>query len=77
MNRNEWLLDFSTNLRLMMRKNRITQIELADKAKISRRTVNRYINCEQVPSAIAIANMSKVLNCDIGDLIWLDDLIEE
>lgn len=77
MNKNEWLLDFSTNLRLMLRKNNMTQLELADKTKLSRRNITNYINCQQVPSAIAIVNMSKVLNCDIGDLIWLDDLIEE
>ena len=76
MNKKEWLYDFITNLRSMMEKKHISQIELAEKSKLTRQTINNYINGRQYPSAIAIVNLAYALECDLGDLVWTFDLVE-
>lgn len=76
MSKEEWFYDFITNLRSMMEKKRISQVELAKKSKLARQTINNYINGRQYPSAIAIVNLAYALECDLSDLIWTFDLVE-
>ena len=77
MNKKEWLEDFVDNLKKFMEKKHINQTELARQAHLSRMTISRYLSCQQVPSAIALVNISYVFECDIEDLVWTYDLIEE
>lgn len=76
MRKEEWLYDFIKNLRAMMEKKRMTQIELAKKSNLTRKTINKYVNGQQYPSAIAIINLAYALECDLSDLIWTFDLVE-
>lgn len=76
MSKEEWLYDFITNLRSLMEKKHMSQVELSKKSKLTRQTINNYINGKQYPSAIAIVNLAYALGCDISDLIWTFDLVE-
>lgn len=76
MRKEEWLYDFIKNLRAMMEKKRMTQIELAKKSNLTRKTINKYVNGQQYSSAIAIVNLAYALECDLSDLIWTFDLVE-
>lgn len=77
MKKEEWRYDFVKNLRGMMGENGINQIELAKKSNLSKETINKYLNAQRYPSAIAIVNLAHALGCNIDDLVWTYDLIEE
>ncbi len=61
-----------TNLRMFRKRHKLTQQELADKAYVSKRSIEMYeqrkndINKAQ---AITIYNFSKILNCNMADLL--------
>lgn len=76
MNKQEWLHDFITNLKSLMERKHMNQIELAKKSNLSRKTIIRYLNGEQYPSAISVVNLAYALGCDLSDLIWTFDLVE-
>lgn len=77
MKKQDWLMDFRRNLIGMMREKNINQRELAEKSKISEVTISRYLNCQRYPSAIALVNLAYALGCDLEDLVWSYELVEE
>lgn len=76
MSKEEWFHDFIINLRSLMEKKHMSQDELAKKSKLTRQTINNYVNGKQYPSVIAIVNLAYALGCNITDLIWTFDLVE-
>lgn len=76
MNKDEWLLDFVSNLTRLMETKKMNQKELARRSCLSRATINRYLNYQRYPSAIAVVNLAYALGCEIEDLIWTFDLVE-
>lgn len=69
MTEQDWLDEFGENLKYIMDSQNITQRELADRAHLSKSTINDYIHKRKMPGVKAIINMSQALNCDIEDLM--------
>lgn len=65
----ELLITFSDNLEYMMKAADINQSELSRKSGISRESINKYLNCQRMPSLKAIVNLCYALNCDLDDLV--------
>lgn len=76
MKKEEWRNDFVRNLRGMMNEENISQTELAKRSNLSKETINKYLNYQRYPSAIAVVNLAQALNCDVEDLIWAYGLVE-
>lgn len=72
----EWRNDFVRNLSGMMNEENISQTELAKRSNLSKETINKYLNHQRYPSAIAVVNLAQALNCDVEDLIWTYGLVE-
>lgn len=72
----EWRNDFVRNLSGMMNEENISQTELAKRSNLSKETINKYLNYQRYPSAIAVVNLAQALNCDVEDLIWAYGLVE-
>lgn len=72
----EWRADFVRNLSGMMNEENINQTELAKRSNLSKETINKYLNYQRYPSAIAVVNLAQALNCDVEDLIWAYGLVE-
>ena len=76
MTKKEWLDDFSYKLFEMMDYANTSQSELARLTGLTRQTILNYLNGSTVPSMIAIINIAKALDCEISDLVDLDNFIE-
>lgn len=76
MKKEEWRNDFVRNLSGMMNEENISQTELAKRSNLSKETINKYLNYQRYPSAIAVVNLAQALNCDVEDLIWTYGLVE-
>lgn len=77
MKKQDWIMDFRRNLMGMMREKNMSQRELAEKSNLSEGIISRYLNCQRYPSAITLVNLAYALGCDLEDLAWSYDLIEE
>lgn len=77
MSEQEWLDEFSDNLRAIMREVGITQRKLSDISGISTADISRYINGQQQPSAKAVVKLSYALECNTDDLIDFGETIED
>ena len=51
----------------------LTQAELAERARVSRKTVNTVENGVFVPSTILALSLARALNTTVEDLFWLVD----
>lgn len=51
----------------------LTQAELADKAGVSRKTINTVENGVFVPSTILALGLARALDVKVEDLFWLTD----
>lgn len=51
----------------------LTQAELAERAKVSRKTVNTVENGVFVPSTILALSLARALSTTVEDLFWLVD----
>lgn len=67
-----WLKGFSDKVYGQLRKNRITQYELAEIVKISPITISRYLTYKSMPSIIVVHQMAFALNCTVDDLMPKD-----
>lgn len=67
---------FADNLTDIMREYGITQRELAEDAHLSKSTINRYINKQQIPNIRAVINIAYALNISIDELVDFEELID-
>jgi putative transcriptional regulator len=51
----------------------LTQAELAEKAGVSRKTVNTVENGVFIPSTILALSLARALDVTVEDLFWLTD----
>ena len=54
-------------LRSLMKRNFVTQEELAAKANITQAMVSRYVRGEAMPNAITLNKIAKVIGCSMDD----------
>lgn len=66
----EWNMSFRKRLRNILNRSKISQEELADKLRVSRSTINRYINGQTIPNALMLKKISLALNCDINEFFY-------
>lgn len=66
----EWNKSFKIRLRKIMSRKQTTQEELADRLDVSRRTINRYINGQSIPSSLMLKKISLALDCDINEFFY-------
>lgn len=76
MTKQKWLDDFAYNLFELMDYANTSQAELSRLTGLSRQTIISYLKGSTVPSMIAIVNISKALDCEIDELVKLDEIIE-
>lgn len=76
MTKQKWLDDFAFNLCEMLDYTNTSQTELSRLTGLSRQTIIGYLNGTNVPSMIAIINIAKALDCEIEELVKLDEIIE-
>lgn len=72
----EWMDIFGGNLEDVMHMRGYNQKQLADETGLSESTISRYIRGIQMPSIKAIVNIVHVLDCNLDDLICIEDMIE-
>lgn len=51
----------------------LTQAELADKASVSRKTINTVENGVFIPSTILALSLARALDAKVEDLFWLTE----
>jgi transcriptional regulator with XRE-family HTH domain len=76
MTKQKWLDDFAYNLFEMMDYANTSQAELSRLTGLTRQIIIRFLKAEAVPSMIAIINIAKALECDIDELVKLDEIVE-
>ena len=67
-----WLKGFSDKVHSQLRKNRMTQYELAGTIGVSPVTLSRYLTYKSIPSASIVHRMAFALNCTVDDLMPKD-----
>lgn len=72
----EWRELFSNKIKELMVANNISQRRLAKKIDVSHVTLNRWLNCNRSPSAIAIVRMAEVFNCSTDELINFGKIVD-
>lgn len=75
MTKNEFMKDFSENLTMIMRNNKISQKDLSDRTGLSVMTINYYLRGHRMPSLIHLINITRVLCCSIDDLVDSTEII--
>lgn len=63
------IMQFCDKLANLRKKNNITQEQLADKLNVSRQAVSKWENGTSIPDIKKIMEISKVLSCDLSELI--------
>lgn len=76
MTKQKWLDDFAYNLFEMMDYANTSQAELSRLTGLTRQNIIRFLKGEAVPSMIAIINIAKALECEIDELVKLDEIVE-
>lgn len=71
----DWMREFSDNLRAMMREQGYTQRGLADAAGIGESTMSRYLSGTVIPKATALVNIAYALDCTLDDLMDFNERI--
>lgn len=71
----EWMREFGSNLKNLMKDRNTTQKELAEIAGVSQGTISKYINGSLMPTTKALNKLFYALDCDSYD--ELIDLGEE
>lgn len=64
--------EFGYALRSMMRRRFVTQEELAKSIGTSQTMVSHYMTGRHIPNGIILRKISKVLNCSIDELFYID-----
>ena len=63
-------------LEYYMKVRGISQQELADKARLDKSSISRYLNGERLMSLKAAVNISQALGIEVSDLVDFDRMIE-
>ena len=71
----EWLDKFADKLATLMYSRGYSQASLSNATSISRSTISKYLNAEQMPTAKSIVNLSYALNCEANELIDFGHMI--
>lgn len=74
--REDWLKDLRFSLSTLVRNSGMSQRELSMKSGISQTAISRYLNGQQTPSIEAIINLAYALDCELEDIIEIDEKIE-
>lgn len=77
MTRDKWSTMFAARIRSRLDYMRMTSSEFCEKLGVDRKRYNRWISGEQIPKAIDIVNIAKVLNCSVSWLIDYNERINE
>lgn len=72
----DFMWEIGCNLRDMLKKYKISQRELASKIGVSPATITMYIQAERMPSLKNIINICLALDCDLNELITVDEIIK-
>lgn len=76
MTKKEFMRELGQNLKSVMEEYNMTQRELAKETNISKQTISAYVCGERMPSLDNLANIAYVLNCDLDELVIIDEMIE-
>ena len=76
MTEQEWLNEFSDNLKSLLKDALMTQRELADDTNLSESVISDYVNGRKLPGIRSILNISYSLDCDLHDLIDFGERID-
>ena len=63
----------NNRLEELRRKAGLTQLELSEKAEVSRKSINAIENGIYVPSTVLALKITKTLKCKVEDLFELPD----
>lgn len=72
----ELMQKIGNNIAHELRECGITQQELADEIGVNKSTISRYIHGEMMLTLKHLFNITLVLNCNIADLVNLDEPID-
>lgn len=68
---------FSSNLKELMKSNKVTQDRLAEIAGVSRQSVNQWLNKETLPTLQSVLAISSHFNLSVENLIYNDQSIHD
>ena len=67
--------NLNNNLQEFRKSARLTQQELSDNAKVSRKSINAIENGVYVPSTVLALKIAKILKCKVEDIFKLPLII--
>lgn len=73
MSEEECLTEFGERLRKIMKRKRISQIELSELSGIRREMLSRYLNGINIPSFYNADRIAKAVGCSLDDLRYLEE----
>ena len=65
-------MKFGENLKLIRKKKKMSQEQLAEKVNVSRQSVSKWENGEAYPEMNNILELCKIFNCKLNDLVHAD-----
>jgi transcriptional regulator with XRE-family HTH domain len=68
-------MGFATKVRLLLKRHKLTQSELAESLGTRQQVVSRWLEADKPPKAIYLLKLAKALQCSVEYLI--DDLMEK
>lgn len=72
----EWMNKIAEELKIHMKRQKLNQRDLADKAGLSEVSVSRYLNGKRLMTLKSAMNISYALGIDVSDLIDFNQRIE-
>ena len=75
MTEQEWRRDFAFKLRKAYKNRGYDQKSFAEALGVNEMTISRYRTGKRVPDIISLINMAALLECDINELITVDEII--
>ncbi len=66
-------MELSNSIKVHRAINNLTQSELADKAGVTRKTINTVENSKFIPSTVLALKLAKILGVSVEDLFTLND----
>ena len=63
-----WRIEFSENLKIIMRQEGMTSQELSDRVGVSVQMISRYLNRKATPSYYVIEQIASALRCSVTEL---------
>ena len=69
----DWFeIDFICRMRLLMQRRGMNQWDLSEASGVSVGSISRYLNGESSPKLNILFKLSKALDCQISDFIYID-----